>query len=60
MNATIKKCEKCGKEFHCLAGTNQVCWCTRYKLTDEQLKKLEELYEDCLCEDCLKEFAEKG
>jgi len=59
MSATVKKCVKCGKDFHCFAGSNKKCWCTRYKLSDEQLKALAQEYEDCLCEECLKEFVEK-
>ena len=54
-----KKCARCGAELLCYAGTGKGCWCEEYSLSRETLKYLQEQYEDCLCEECLKSFAEK-
>lgn len=52
-------CPKCGKPFHCEADTGS-CWCQAYQLDEKTLKHLENTYPDCLCEDCLKGFAQNN
>ena len=51
----IKKCPKCGKEFECTA--DESCWCNKYSLDSKLSGSLN--YDDCLCEDCLKEMENK-
>lgn len=51
-----KKCEQCGADFGCGSDTGK-CWCGDVPLTEETLRKLRELYGDCLCPDCLKALA---
>jgi hypothetical protein len=49
-----KICPKCGKTFECAHSTD--CWCMNVKLSKEAIEKIKQLYPDCLCEICLKEF----
>lgn len=53
----VVKCPKCGKEFVCKHSTE--CFCTKYHLTAEVSAELRQLYSDCLCEKCLREYASK-
>lgn len=46
-------CESCGKEFSCGAKSGK-CWCFDINLKPETVAELNENYERCLCEDCLK------
>lgn len=50
-------CESCGKEFFCGANIGK-CWCFEVDLEKEALAKLRERFNNCLCEDCLKNMAE--
>ena len=52
--AQPKICGKCGKGFECGNGG---CWCEALQLTDATLKWLSRAYADCLCPECLREFA---
>ena len=52
-----KICPKCGKEFEC--KHDKTCFCTRYSLSKEALRELKEKYDNCLCEDCLRQYAVK-
>jgi hypothetical protein len=49
-------CESCNGSFHCGASIKG-CWCTTIKLTAEARAEMRQLYNACLCEDCLKGFA---
>ncbi|MDR0790154.1 MAG: cysteine-rich CWC family protein [Bacteroidales bacterium] len=49
-------CPKCGKEFQC--QHSKECFCNKYKLSEDTKKTLLKLYKDCLCEQCLKTYAE--
>jgi hypothetical protein len=51
-------CPRCGKTFWCGAGTGN-CWCAKYSLSENALQKLNESFNGCLCEACLKAFTEK-
>jgi hypothetical protein len=53
--AKEKRCSKCGAAFDC--GGLFGCWCRDVNLTEETLKKLRDLYSDCLCPACLKAAA---
>ena len=50
-----KRCAKCGLAFDC--GGLFGCWCRDVKLDKAALAQLKEQYSDCLCPDCLKQFA---
>ena len=52
-----KACSKCNTPFEC-GHEKSGCWCEQYTLSKETLKKLEKEFENCLCPDCLKTFAE--
>ena len=54
MSEKIKKCPKCGKEFTCSHDEN--CWCTRYEISPENGQIMRQQFDDCLCEDCMKEY----
>ncbi|HEY6160420.1 MAG TPA: cysteine-rich CWC family protein [Bacteroidia bacterium] len=51
-----KNCSKCGGSFDCCNETKG-CWCENYSLDEGTLKELEEKFENCLCENCLKEYS---
>ncbi len=53
-----KVCESCGKEFSCGANVGE-CWCFAVEVKAETLTKLREDFDNCLCEDCLKNLADK-
>ena len=55
MSGIRKICPKCGKEFDCYH--NSSCWCLKYKLSKENISFLKNTYDDCLCEDCLREYS---
>lgn len=46
-----KNCPKCGLNFKCTADESCFCWV--YELNEIQLKALQKIYSDCLCEHCL-------
>ncbi len=52
-------CESCGEEFSCGASVGK-CWCFDVELKAETLVGLCEDFENCLCEDCLKEIKENA
>ena len=49
-----KACGKCGRAFPCQSGG---CWCEEVTISPATLKWLSRAYEDCLCPECLAEFA---
>jgi len=49
------KCPKCGASFYC--STSSKCWCYEYDVPTEQMEKIEEEFQDCLCPKCLKAYA---
>ena len=53
--AKEKRCSKCGLGFDC--GGLFGCWCRDVKLDQATLATLKQLYVDCLCPACLKQFA---
>lgn len=52
----IKNCSKCGKSFECAHHND--CWCSEYVIPTDILRFLKKTYEDCLCPDCLAQYAE--
>ena len=51
----VVHCPKCGREFVCRHSAE--CFCTKYRLNPEVSAKLRSLYNDCLCEDCLRGYS---
>lgn len=52
-----KTCPNCGKVFEC--KHNKDCFCMHYTISKENLTKISEKFTDCLCEECLKNYAEE-
>jgi hypothetical protein len=50
-----KTCGSCGRTFSCCAGQ---CWCDSLKLDAVALAALRLRYKDCLCQVCLRVYAE--
>lgn len=53
-----KQCSKCGADFGCNA-TGTGCWCEQYSLSTQTLAELKNDYNNCLCPQCLEQYAEK-
>ena len=51
-----KKCSKCNVSFEC-GNEKPGCWCEDLFLEQETLTKLRKEYDNCLCSNCLKEYA---
>jgi hypothetical protein len=50
-----KCCPKCGSQFHC---QGEDCWCEQYHILPKDLHYIRATWNDCLCPQCLKAFAE--
>jgi hypothetical protein len=50
------KCPKCGRVFVC--KHDESCFCMKYVLSEESKKDIRSKWNECLCEDCLRLFAE--
>ncbi len=48
-----KNCSRCGKEFVCKSGNITQCQCFNVQLSKDELIFIKEIYDDCLCLDCL-------
>lgn len=48
-------CPRCKQKFVC--QHNATCFCANYRITQELSDKLRQMYNDCLCEECLKEYS---
>jgi hypothetical protein len=53
---SVKSCSKCSATFEC-SNEKMGCWCENLFLDIDTLKKLKEEYDNCLCPNCLKEYA---
>ncbi|MBR1769300.1 MAG: cysteine-rich CWC family protein [Bacteroidales bacterium] len=51
-----KTCPKCKSEFECKHNEN--CFCMNYRLSADKLRILKNEFDGCLCEDCLKDYAQ--
>lgn len=49
-----KQCERCESTFQCTL--NGSCWCTTTHLNEKEKDYIMDLYDDCLCENCIKEI----
>lgn len=52
----IKSCPRCGNKFECKIGNITQCQCFEIKLSKNELVFIKELYEDCLCINCLRKL----
>ena len=53
----MKICERCGKKFKCAADRAKVCWCSTFRLSKATLAEIKSQYRDCLCRECVAEYA---
>jgi hypothetical protein len=53
---TTKQCSKCQTPFEC-KNDEGGCWCEGYTLTLDTLKDLKATFDNCLCPECLNEYA---
>ncbi len=54
----IKECPKCKKEFNCRKDEIFECHCIHVPVSARAQKFLAENYNECLCNNCLREVAE--
>jgi len=52
----LKRCPECGHFFACV--TDGECWCHDYEVGQKNRKLLLQKYDDCICPDCLKKYAD--
>lgn len=52
----LQDCPRCGKKFHC--SKSGKCWCYEIALPLDKLEEIEELYDSCLCPDCMNEMSQ--
>ncbi len=57
MKGTLKKCPSCGRFFVCQGQTD--CWCEKVQIHQKDYYRIIEKYNDCLCRECLKQYAEQ-
>ncbi|HEY9195537.1 MAG TPA: cysteine-rich CWC family protein [Mucilaginibacter sp.] len=49
----IIRCERCEAPFECKANAFTKCQCSTVQLTINEVQYVSELYEGCLCANCL-------
>ncbi|OSZ78871.1 hypothetical protein CAP35_11655 [Chitinophagaceae bacterium IBVUCB1] len=54
-----KQCAKCNATFECKNDATD-CWCQQYTLSSDALSYLKANYEDCLCSQCLRSYANQA
>jgi transcription initiation factor TFIIIB Brf1 subunit/transcription initiation factor TFIIB len=54
LNTMEKQCERCNSTFLCTL--NGSCWCMTTHLSEKVRVHIADLYDDCLCEKCIKEI----
>jgi hypothetical protein len=52
----FKICSRCSSTFECKPGNITQCQCYGVKLTRDEILFIKELYNDCLCVNCLKKL----
>ncbi|NVM63828.1 hypothetical protein FHW88_002117 [Mucilaginibacter sp. SG538B] len=57
MNTHVKheiiRCERCQTPFECKANSFTKCQCSTVQLTISEVQYVSELYDGCLCANCL-------
>ena len=56
MKHELKSCPRCNGGFECKVGDIANCQCTQVTLTLEEIGFMEEMYEECLCMNCIYEL----
>jgi hypothetical protein len=56
MRGKLKKCPSCGNFFTCQGEDD--CWCEKYQIPNKEFLRLSQDYNDCICPECLKKYAE--
>ena len=51
-----KNCCRCDSFFECKVGDIANCQCTQMTLSLEEISFMEEMYDDCLCANCIYEM----
>ena len=51
-----KQCPRCHRFFECNVASIALCQCSEIKLNHKQREYIKSRYDDCLCQDCLKEL----
>jgi hypothetical protein len=54
-----KYCPRCRKPFECKPGNITQCQCFEVELSSLELELIRDVYDDCLCVDCLLELKER-
>ncbi len=49
-------CDRCRSTFECKANSYTKCQCSEVHLTINEVQYVSELYDGCLCVDCLREL----
>lgn len=49
-----KYCPRCETKFECKVGSILMCQCTTVTLNQDESDFINEIYEDCLCANCMK------
>ncbi|RYF41470.1 MAG: hypothetical protein EOO38_20675 [Cytophagaceae bacterium] len=49
----IISCNRCSKPIECKANTYTQCQCSKVTLSISETEYISELYDGCLCADCL-------
>ncbi|TGK02979.1 hypothetical protein EHQ53_05810 [Leptospira langatensis] len=52
---TQKQCPSCSRSFECGVDEKE-CWCFNVSLDEKALQNIREMYENCLCRECLTRF----
>ncbi|WP_374164312.1 cysteine-rich CWC family protein [Arcticibacter sp. MXS-1] len=55
----IISCERCGKRIECRANNYTRCQCSAVQLSMNEVQYVSELYEGCLCAQCLTDLKEE-
>ena len=52
----IIPCERCGNRIECKANSYTKCQCSNVHLNINEIEYVSEIYEGCLCANCLSEM----
>ncbi|NLT52483.1 MAG: cysteine-rich CWC family protein [Ignavibacteria bacterium] len=59
MHSITKYCPRCNKQFECYQDSITECKCFSINLSSEELDIIRNVYDDCICPDCLLEIKGK-
>lgn len=55
----IIHCDRCNDTFECKANAYTKCQCSAVQLSINEVQYVSELYDGCLCANCLRELQEE-